>query len=457
MATYSKLANAIISLATASFDREGFGIPLFMSSHRYTQERVIAVTRDSYADELPANSPVFEAAKTAFAQPNGLSQLLIGRVEADAHIALQTAPVQNDNFKITIEVNDGDKIEIDYTETTASPTEEIVLNGIKSLIDVDDNVSAHVSTTVSGSGSAATLTLTTTTGDTDYFLSGLSSNLFESYTATETATEAYNAIKAENDTFYVVTCQDKTDAWLLELAGVVNADIKQFWTTVSDQSVLTAVANPATDILATLKENSYERVVAGYHQDAETSFPELGAVAYNLPFLAGTIVFGNDRTSGITASQTSDGKNLTITQKQYLLDRDAYFWDLQGGSTFLNSDVKTSSGERPENVRGRDNMVVDIQAGVSELLLNQVGGKIPYTNLGITQISSVIDTVLQTYVQRNFILPDYVISAPDARDILGGIKATQKLDNLTFVAQLAGAITMVDAIRGTLQLDEVIQ
>jgi len=72
-------------------------------------------------------------------------------------------------------------------------------------------------------------------------------------------------------------------------------------------------------------------------------------------------------------------------------------------------------------------------------------------------VTSVVDTTLQTYVQRGFIEGDYVISAPDARLIAGGIKATQKLDNLTFVAQLSGAITMVDAIRGTLQLDEVVQ
>ncbi len=457
MATYSPLANVIISLATASFDRDGFGIPLFMSAHRYSSNRVIAVTKDSYSTKLPTNSAVFAAAQTAFAQPNGLSQLLIGRIEADAQIGLLAAPAQNDNFKITVEVNDGDKIEIDYTEVAASPTQEIVLDGIKSLLDADGNIADHVATAVVGSGDAARLVLTTATGNTDYFIVSGLSGLFDEYVDQETATEAYTAIKAENDTFYAVTSEIKTPTWIEALATSVNADDKQYWFTVSDQDVLQPIANPAVDVLASIKEKAFERVVGGYHQDANTSFPEVGALAYNLPFLAGTIVWGNDRTSGISVSQDDTGKNLTRTEKQYLLDRNAFFWDLQGGITFLNSDVKTSSGERPENIRGRDNMEVDIAASVSELLLNQVGRKIPYTSRGIAQITSVVDTTLQTYVQRGFIEGDYVISAPDARLIAGGIKATQKLDNLTFVAQLSGAITMVDAIRGTLQLDEVVQ
>ncbi len=376
MATYSPLANVIISLATASFEREGFGIPLFMSAHRSSQERVLAVTQDSYAEVLPTGSNAFAAAQTAFAQPNGLSQLLIGRIEADSEISLINVPAQNDNFKISIEVNDGDKIDVDYTEVAASPTQEAVLTAIKGLIDANVNVSAHITTTVSGTGTSAKMTISPTTSADFFIVSGLEA-LQEAFVSTETITESYTAIKLENDSFYAVTCEDKSESGILELAVAVNADTKQYWTTVADQNVLTPIANPAVDTLAKLKEQSYERVVSGYHQDANTTFPEVGALAFNLPFLAGTIVWGNDRTSGIAVSQDDTGKNLTLTEKQYLLDRNSFFLDLQGGITFLNSDVKTSSGERPENVRGRDNMEVDIAASVSELLLNQVGTKLP--------------------------------------------------------------------------------
>ena len=457
MATYSKLANVIIALATASFERKGFGTPLFLSAHRFSKGRTIIVTKETFAQELPTYSNAYKAASTAFAQPNGLSQLIIGRIEADSVVDLPEVPVQNQTFKLTIEVNDGNKLDVEYTEASASPTKEVVLTAIKGLIDGDADVAAHVTATVAGSDDAATLTITPKVSDSDFFiLTGLD-NLTQTFTATESIDVAFTEVKNENDNFYAVGSEDKSNASVELLAQTVNAFDKQYWFTTDSVDCLEPLADPATDLLGTIKAGNFERVVGGYHQDAQTTFPEMGALAYNLPYLAGTIVWGNDRTSGISASRQANGALINLTQKQALLDRNAFFWDEQGGNVFVNSDVKSSSGDRPENVRGRDNMKVDIQANVSELLLNQIGTKIPYNNLGIAQIESVVDAALQVYVQRGFIEPNYVISSPDARLIAGGIKATQKLDNMTFVAQLSGAITMVDAIRGVLQLEEVVQ
>jgi|TARA_A100001391_G_scaffold193895_4_gene169709 hypothetical protein len=375
MATYSPLATAIISLATASFERQGFGIPLFITPHRFTEDRVLIVTADSYQTDLPVGSDAYAAAATSFAQPNGLSQLYIGRVEADAEITVPVAPTENETYSFTIEVNDGDSLEVTHT-AGATPTQESVLGALETAINGDTDVAAHVTATLSGTGASAKLTITTvSTGD--FFLLSDLVKLEDTYVATETATEAFTAISAENNNFYGVGTSDKTEAWLLELAAVVNAVEKQFWTTVSDTGALSALADPATDTLGKLQAGNYLRVVSGYHQDAETTFPEMGALAFNLPFPAGSIVWGNAKTSGIGASRDADGKKLGVTEKQALLDRNAFFWDEQGGAQFLNSDVKTSSGERPENVRGKDNMVVDIQAAVSELLLNQVGRKLP--------------------------------------------------------------------------------
>lgn len=454
MATYSPLAIAIVSLATASFERDGFGIPIFITPHRATKDRVLIVTQDSYATELPLSSHAYAAANTAFEQPNGLPQLYIGRVEADLELTLDTPPAEFDSYTITLEVNDGDKVEVTYV-AGATPTEDTVLAGIETAINAATEVVGHITTSITGTGAAAKLTISTIL-PTDYFLVSNVSNLVETYIATETAAEAYTAISQEDDSFYAVTTSDKSYAWLDAMSDVVNGYEKQFWTTVSDVSVLEALASPATDPIGMLQEGNPLRTVAGYHQDAETEFLELAPLAFNLVYPAGSIIFGNNLTN-TSASRNGDGNLLTPTQKQNLLNRNAFFWDEQGKLIFLNSDVKTLSGERPENIRGKDNMEVDIVAAVSELLLNQNGKKLPFNNIGIAQVASVLDTVLQTYVQRGFIENNYVIKTPDARLIAGGIKATQKLDGITFTAQLTGAITMVDKITGTLQLDEVLQ
>ena len=457
MATYSPLSNVSISLATASFSRAGFGIPLFVTPHRYSKARVIAVTKESYLTELPSGSPAYAAAATAFAQPNGLSQLLIGRVEANVTLTLAN-PTEGDTYALTLETTNDFKIDVSVT-APATPTRENVVDLLVAAINGDSNVGAHVTAAKVGTGASAVLTISPDAADDYYIISKVSSNMGESYTTTETAGAAFQAITLENGSSYFVLSSIKTAAWIKALALAVNAQDLQYWFTVSDQEVLEALTDPAAtgDILGEVKQLNQDRIVGGYHQDADTTFPELAAVAYNAPFQAGRIVWGNDKTSGVAASRnTTSGNLITLTEKQNLLNRNSFFWDVQGGITFLNSDVKTMSGERPENIRGRDNMVVDIQAAVAELLINQVGKKLPYNQVGISMIVSVLDNVLQTYVQRGFIEDNYKITFPDARLIAGGIKATQKLDGITFVAQLTGAITMVDSIRGTLQLDEVL-
>ena len=101
-------------------------------------------------------------------------------------------------------------------------------------------------------------------------------------------------------------------------------------------------------------------------------------------------------------------------------------------------------------------MRADMITELSGLLLSQNGTKIPYTDSGISQIENQVREVLDQYVQRNFIEGTYRITVPRASSITAQKRASQLFDELTFVAQLTGAITMVD-IRGTLQLEEVVQ
>lgn len=449
---YSPLADVNISLATASFERVGFGLPLFITSTRAFQERVrIYGSVEEVANDFPTTSAGYRAAVSAFSAGNGLSTLLIGRREADLEITLPNVPEASENFDISIEVNDGFKVVVNYVETTPT-TEEATLAEIESLINTNTDVAAHITTSISGTGATAKLTISPkVTGD--FFVASVGSNMTQVYTSSESAADAYNAIKEENDSFYAVTAEDKSEAFVLALATAVNSDEKQYWVSTSEVASLGALVNPATDLLGKLYEANQPRVVGMYHQDADTTFPELTELAHNLPFEAGSIVWGNDVNG--SASVNATGKYLTTTQKTNLLARRAAFWDRQGGQVLFNSDVFTMSGERPENVRGRDNMVADMVTDLSSFMLQQNGTKIPYNDRGIAQIESKVDAVLARYVQRNFIEEGYVITVPLANTISAAQKQSQIFDQLTFVAQLTGAITMTE-IRGTLQLDEVV-
>lgn len=452
---YNPLADVDISLATATTERVGFGVPIFITSHRAWSERVRVYSNlTSVANDFDTGSNAYKAAQSAFGQGNGLSTLLIGRRDADLVLSCVAPPQQNESWSFNIEVNDGDALTVTYTEAGASPTQESVLTAIAAIIDGDADIAAHVSTTVSGTGSAATLTISPLTSS-DFFIVENVENLDESYTGTETAADVYQKVKLENDGFYAVTADDKSETFVLALAAAVNADNKQYWVSTAQQSSLTVLTQPATDILGKLAENEYARTQGMYHQDAETTFPEIVILGYNLPYLAGSIVWGNDVTSGVAASADENGVRLDDTQKTNLLARNAAFWDRQGGRTFFNSDVKTANGSRPEDIRGRDSMQADMVSQLRDFLLSQNGKKVPYTDTGIGQVKSQVQQILELYYQRGFILSNYQITVPKASSILVGKKASQIFDELTFVAQLTGAITMVD-IRGTLQLEEIV-
>lgn len=453
---YNPLADVNISLATATFERVGFGIPLFIASTRAfsTRTQIYNSLSAVVAGGHSTNSAVFKAAQSAFSSSNGLDIFMVGRREADAVLTIDHSPARNEAFKLKIEVNDGDSLVIDYVESSDSPTQESVLTAINALITADADVAAHITGTVSGSGEAAKLTLSAKTSS-DFFITKDIDNLVETFTSTETAAEVYTAVSAENDSFYAVTAEDKDQTFVLEMAAVVNSFDKQYWVSIDEEASYGKLNDPATDTLGKLKENSLARVVGIYHQDAKTTFPELAILGFNLPFSAGQIVWGNNVTSGVPASARTSRELLNDEDKTNLLARNAAFWDKQGGQIFFNSDVKTMSGERPENVRGRDAMAADIVTELSGFLLRQVGTKVPYTDVGIAQIESKVKNVLDRYVQRNFIQIGYKITVPSASSISAEDKASQLFDKLTFVAQLTGAITMTE-INGTLQLDEVV-
>jgi hypothetical protein len=377
---YQELAQVNISLATATTERVGFGVPLFVSAHRFFPERVrVYSSITSVAEDFDTNSLAYAAALSAFSQSNGLSSLMIGRREADMLLYPTVVPVQNDVYELTIEVNDGDKSTFVYTETAVTPDEEDVVTGIKALIDADLDISGHITTTIEGTGATAKLKIVATLS-TDFFVVTDIDDLSYTFESTETAEETISAIDVENSGYYTISADDKTPAYILAMSISGNARTKQYWVSTYEQDSLAALPEPATDTLGLLAASNAERTVGIHHQGAATTFPEMAILAYNLPFDSGSIVWGNDVVSGVAAStDPATGENLSETQKTNLLTRKSAFFDKQGGAIFFNSDVKTMSGERPENVRGRDNMEADMTSDLRDLLLQQVGTKIPLT------------------------------------------------------------------------------
>lgn len=92
-------------------------------------------------------------------------------------------------------------------------------------------------------------------------------------------------------------------------------------------------------------------------------------------------------------------------------------------------------------VRARDYLNDKIETALLNLLLNQPGGKIPFTDAGKAQVRTVIDNILDKAVNLG-ILSGYVATTiPD--DISFSDQAARILQDVEWTGYLAGAIHFI--------------
>ncbi len=270
--------------------------------------------------------------------------------------------------------------------------------------------------------------------------------------AAETITEAYSAIRADDNDFYFVTAETHTTSEILELATAVEASIGLYFFSYGEADALTVFdEGTSTDALALVKEGNFLRTKGFFHHEADTSFPECDFIAYNATYLAGSVSWANLQLS-VPASQDPDtGKPLSTTQKGYLEDRDATYTERVFGQTIITRNSLTASGvHNIDTIHGADALQEDLNVALAGLLLRQKGGKLPYTNTGITQIYNVVDNVLNIYSSnpRNYLNNNYVLDFKMANQVPVADKEARVYRSGTFRAELQGAIEGV-SVSGT--------
>lgn len=435
------IANVIISLQTSGVTRQGFGTPIFISAHRSFEERVRAYNSlTSVAEDFSTSSNVYKAAQAFLANSPAPRTIKIGRAEADVVLAF-TDVTTGSVHSVTVTSGE-DSVEATYTAIALDTGSEIAA-ALK--VAIDTVFTGVLTTAVVGE----TLTITDTSGA-NYTVVPVN-NVTQTFTSAETAPQSMVAITEEDDDFYFVTAENKTADYVMAMAADVEARKKIYFVSTSAVESYGAIANPiaANDVLARLEAGSYFRTAGMYAHNA-ADFPECVYVGYNAPFQAGSVVWTNLRVA-LPFALNADGKALTATQQNNVDLRNAAFVRREGGLNILRGG-KVAGNERIENIRGRDSLESEMKADLTNLLINQQGSKLPYTNVGLNSVRSVMNSVLDRFVQRGFINPNYVVTIPDAADIAVSKKQAQLLDDATFRAELQGAITLID-VTGTLALE----
>lgn len=341
----------------------------------------------------------------------------------------------------------------DYKVIIASggETGETIATKLKALVDASP-LAADVTTSVGDQGNTGYLEIESTNGE--WFTTGTLINLAESFSAsTESASDVIAAIEEEDESFYLVTAQDKSPAFVKEMAALIESKLKVYAVSLDELSVFDPVQ---TGTAVDLKDSNYFRTYNIYHQDAKTLFPEVARVAEAAFAVTGSITYGNRRVAAVPVSLNASGKPLTNTQQNKLKAINSDFYARVGSDANADPIIgvvgKVSSGEWLDNIVGRDNMQVDIEADFNTFLINQKNGKVAGNNKGINQIKNVLATTLTQYTpegSHNFIEDDFDIIVVDAADVPLADKASRTFKQITFRATLTNAIHMVE-ITGTL-------
>lgn len=264
--------------------------------------------------------------------------------------------------------------------------------------------------------------------------------------ALESWEQAITAIRAVNDTWFAVAIEendiDPTAAGTLATAISALPGLRQLWLRSDDADILSGAST--TDLAAVLAAGNFDQARVVYHSLAATAYPEVAQMGRVLPI-------PESRTTGPGSAAWHDqpivgipGDAFTSTQRSALEAKNAeYFMSVAGAVRTLGG--KMAGGEWGDVMHGLAWLETRMAEDIYELLARAGNrrSKVPYTDEGIARVEGVIRDRLQKGVDTGLLVNDYITSAPRRENTDFGDRANRILRDMTFSANLAGAIKFV--------------
>lgn len=270
-----------------------------------------------------------------------------------------------------------------------------------------------------------------------------------------TIADSMAKIVAADDDWYGICYPERTQAKILEMAAWTESHTKLFGTSVSEADAVNAEA--ISDTGYKLQEKNYYRTFIFYHKAADKEFPEAALMSRCFTVYPGGETWANKKLSGITYDGLTETEYVAVTKKGYNT------FERFADSVSITQNGKVTAGEWIDVIRFRDWLTETIKTEEFTMLINRE--KLPYTDAGIAMVESVLNKVLQLGQTRGGIAPTeydedgnkivgYKISVPLASSISANVKAKRVLQDVSFVARLAGAIHAVE-IKGSLTYENL--
>ena len=249
------------------------------------------------------------------------------------------------------------------------------------------------------------------------------------YTAgTDTPSKLTDALNTEKDKgnfdWYFLLATEQGDDEVKALADYANSNNKFFAGSKDNNTILDEA------------DMNNDRTLVLMHTEP-TQYPAEGLIGIVAPQDPGSLTWAYQQVQGVTVSGFDDTETLDI------LDKNGNVIVKKSGMEFTY-EGKTVGGEYADITRSKDFIKARIEEEVLFTTVN--ANKIPFTQAGVNQIVSAIESALRMAVNNGIIgidadgNPEYEITAPGVDDIAESDRANRVLPNVEAVIRLAGAI-----------------
>ena len=430
MAISTDNVTVTISVADKAVDQAGFGVPMIVGPTQAFAERskvysAATMLAAMVVDGFATTDPEYLAASAMLAVSPRPATLRVGR-RAIANVPdliltgnLPTTVVVGDIYTVTV---DG----VAFSRTAGSTVGATEAAALATLVDaVTGLAAANTTVDVSIAGDTAG-----TVFDIEFSknFASVDDTTVDASVATELA-----AILADNSEWYGFILASHSTLENVAAAAWAETNKRQFFPVSQDTDIL---SDTGGNMLETLEAAAYHYTAAMFSR-RPGDFPGGAWMASRYPLNPGSESWKFVGLSGITVDDltASDISNIRTNKGNYYV---------QDGGQGMMSEGWASSGRFVDITRFKDWLQARISESVFGVMINAAAnpGKISFTDAGINQIVSAVDSVLQTAIRLGGLAadPKPLVTAPLAADVSAANKANRHLPDIDFSGTLAGGI-----------------
>jgi hypothetical protein len=430
MSAISSVVSVIISAASRSPTRQGFGVPAVMSYHTVFPERFRRYTSPAsmLLDGFAAHSSAYRMAAALFRQSPSVPEVVVARSEVcpafSSSLTIVSA-TQGARIRARIIDSAGAVQNLSYLIPAAATTSTVAI-AVEAIIEAYTGIASSVA------GAVITITPDAATGYRPS-VTAIENCLVEDTTLDAGYDTQIANLFADDSSWYFFATDAVSAPNVLKLAAWASTYKRLYFAATSDSAELTSGGT----LGATLKSqgNTYTVLVYSPDPSEEAAVSWVGACA---PKSAGPLTWANKELRGVSPA------NLTDTQIGNLEgDNINHYTTIAGLGAVRTGAV--SSGEWIDVVLKTDALLADIQESVWAMLAN--ADAIPFDDQGLEVITSAIDGALRRSEAGGLLLPgESTVTMPSLASIPAADRRARLLKGVEFSGVYASAVHAVQLV-----------